>query len=69
MVEKWIAMIETVRDLNKALEEFNQDAIVTIGDNFNNRLELGWGFSDGCTKKNCQYVCLDIRGQENDERI
>lgn len=62
-------MIETVRDLIKALEEFNQDAIVTIGDNFDNRVELGWGWVEGCTKENCQYVCLNIRGQENSERI
>ena len=62
-------MIETVKDLIKALEEFNPDATVCIGDNFGNRVELGWSGSDGCTKKGCEYLCLDIMGQEEKENI
>jgi len=63
-----IPMIETVRDLIKALESINPDAKVCIGDNFENRVELGYGGAEGCTKKNCEYLCLDIRGQENKEK-
>ena len=64
-------MIETVKDLIEALTEFNQSATVCIGDNFNNRVELGWsGNEDGsCTKAGCKYVCLDIKGQEEKESI
>ena len=61
-------MIETVRDLMKALEEFNPDATVCIGDNFGNRVELGWSGGEGCAKKDCKYLCLDIMGQENNEK-
>ena len=60
-------MIETVRDLIKELANYNPDAKVSIGDNFDNRVSLGYGFSEGCTPKTCEYVCLDIMGKENKE--
>ena len=44
-------MIETVRDLIKALADFNPDAKIFIGDNINNHVTLSWGSADGCTKK------------------
>lgn len=57
----------TVAELIWNLQKFNPKAKVCIGDNFSNRVSIGWGYSDGCTKKNCEYVCLDIAGQENKE--
>jgi len=60
--------IETVRDLIAELQTCNQDAIVCGGDNFGNRFTIGFGGADGCTRENCEYVCLDIIGRENCER-
>ena len=60
-------MIVTVKDLIKELLDFNPDAIVQIGDNFENRVALGWSGGEGCAKKDCQYLCLDIAGNEKDE--
>ena len=52
--------IETVKDLITALLDYNQDAKVCIGNNFNNRVALGWSGGEGCKKKDCQYLCLDM---------
>lgn len=60
--------IETVKDLITALLDFNMDAKVCIGDNFENRVSLGWSGGEGCKKKDCQYVCLDLSLGENTER-
>lgn len=59
--------IETVKDLIIALLDYNQEAKVCIGNNFYNRVALGWSGGDGCKKKNCQYLCLDIADGENTE--
>ena len=49
-----MANIETVTDLIDALKDVNPKATVCIGDNFYNRVSLGYGGADGCTKKNCE---------------
>ena len=59
----------TVAEFIYELQRFNPKAKVCIGDNFNNRVSIGWGYSEGCTEKNCEYLCLDIAGQENTENI
>lgn len=57
----------TVAEFIWELSAFNPNAKVCIGDNFNNRVSLGWSGGDGCTRWNCEYVCLDIEGQEDKE--
>lgn len=57
----------TVAEFIWKLQKFNPEAKVCIGDNFYNRVSIGWGYSEGCTKENCEYVCLDNAGQENKE--
>ena len=61
--DKQMSVAEFIYELQK----FNPDAKVCIGDNLNNRVSIGWGYSEGCTKENCEYLCLDIEGQENKE--
>ena len=60
-------MIKTVRELIKALADFNPDAKIFIGDNTNNHVTLSWGGSDGCSKENCEDVGFQIEGEENGE--
>lgn len=57
----------TVGEFIYELQKFNPKAKVCIGDNFNNRVSIGWGYSEGCTKENCEYLCLDIEGKEDTE--
>lgn len=61
-------MIKTVRELIKALADFNPDAKVYIGDNINNHVTLSWGGFDGCNKENCEDVGFQIEGEENGEQ-
>lgn len=61
-------MIKTVRDLIKALADFNPDAQVFIGDNLNNHVTLSWGGADGCTKEKCEDVGFHIEGKEQSEQ-
>ena len=62
-------MIKTVRELIKALEEFNPDALVFVGDNLNNHVSLMWGGYDDCTKENCQDVGITSENEKNNEII
>ena len=64
-----MARIETVKDLITALLEFNMDAKVCGGDNFGNRISLGWSGGEGCAKKDCEYLCIDIIGHESVENV
>lgn len=57
----------TVAEFIHELKKYNPEAKVCIGDNFNNRVSISCGYSDGCTKKNCEYVCLDNAEQQNKE--
>ena len=40
-----------VKELIEILKEFNQEAIVFIGDNIDNALEISWGGAEDCTKE------------------
>jgi hypothetical protein len=64
---KKISKIVTVSDLICELRKFNPKATVCIGDNFNNRVSLGWSGGDGGDKEHCWYVCLDDASTENKE--
>lgn len=48
------------------LKQFNQEAIVTIGDDYYNELEINWD-KDGYTKENCQVVNLGIKNHKNNK--
>lgn len=57
----------TVRELIEELKAFNQDAIVFIGDNIGNELDISWGGPEGCTKEDCEDVGFNIKGKNNIE--
>lgn len=57
----------TVRELIEELKAFNQDAIVFIGNNIDNELDISWGGSEGCTKEDCEDVGFNIKGKNNIE--
>lgn len=57
----------TVRELIKELLDYNQDAIVFVGDNIYNTPELCFGGSDGCTKKNCEDVGILIKERNDND--
>ena len=59
----------TVRELIEELKTFNQDAIVFIGDNIDNELDISWGGAEGCTKEDCEDVDFNIKGKNNIEKL
>ena len=61
-----------VKELIEILKEFNQEAIVFIGDNIDNELDItdiSWGGADGCTEEDCEDVGFNIKGKNNVEKI
>lgn len=55
----------TVAEFIYELQKFNPYTKVCIGDNFNNRVSIGWSGADGFgSKRGCDYVCLDVAGNE-----
>ena len=56
-----------VKELIEILKEFNQEAIVFIGDNIDNELDISWGGAEGCTKEDCEDVGFNIKGKNNIE--
>lgn len=63
-----MSKIKTVRELIKALTDFNPDAKIFIGDNINNHVTLSWGGADGCTKENCESVGFHLELEEDGEQ-
>ena len=51
----------TVKELIEELKTYNQNAHVSIGDNFGNELEITYGTADGCTKETCDEVSFGIK--------
>ena len=58
-----------VKELIEILKGFNQEAIVYIGDNIGNELDISWGGSEGCTKEDCEDVGFSIKGKNNVEKL
>lgn len=56
-----------VKELINILKEFNQEAVVFVGDNIDNEPDISWGGSEGCTKENCEDVGFNIKGKSNIE--
>jgi len=57
-----------VKELIEILKEFNQEAIVFIGDNIDNELDISWGGGEGCTKEDCEDVGFNIKDKNNVEK-
>ena len=58
-----------VKELIEILKEFNQEAIVFIGDNIDNELDISWGGAEGCAKEDCEDVGFNIKGKNNVEKL
>ena len=58
-----------VKELIEVLKGFNQEAIVFIGDNIDNELDISWGGAEGCTKEDCEDVGFSINGKNNVEKL
>ena len=54
-----------VKELIEELKKGNQEAVLTVGDNFDNGISIGYAGSDGCTEETCDFVCFD--SQNNTE--
>lgn len=54
-----------VKELIEELKKYNQEAVITVGDNFYNGISIGYAGSDGSTKETCDFVCFD--SQNNTE--
>ena len=54
-----------VKELIEELKKYNQEAILTVDDNFYNDISIGYAGSDGCTEETCDFVCFD--SQNNSE--
>lgn len=50
-----------VKELIEELKKYNQEAILTVGDNFDNGISIGYAGSDGSTKETCDFVCFDAQ--------
>ena len=49
-----------VKELIEELKKYNQEAILTVGDNFYNGISIGYAGSDS-TKETCDFVCFDAQ--------
>ena len=48
-----------VKELVEELKKYNQDAELTVGDNFDNGISISYGVgAEGETKENCKFVCF-----------
>ena len=54
-----------VKELIEELKKYNQEAVITVGDNFHNGISIGYAGSDGSTEETCDFVCFD--SQNNTE--
>ena len=50
-----------VKELIEELKKYNQEAVLTVGDNFHNGISIGYAGSDGSTKETCDFVCFDVQ--------
>mgnify|MGYP001026219602 CR=1 FL=1 len=50
-----------VKELIEELKKYNQEAVLTVGDNFDNGIDIGYAGSDGCTEETCDFVCFDAQ--------
>ena len=48
-----------VKELIEELKNYNPEATLTVGDNFDNGLHISYSGGDGGTKSDALFVCLD----------
>lgn len=49
-----------VKELIEELKTYNQEAELTVGDNFYNGISISYGGGgEGETKEDCKFVCFD----------
>lgn len=48
-----------VKELIEELKNYNPEAILTVGDNFYNGIQISYSCGDGGTKSNAHFVCFD----------
>ena len=58
-----------VKELIEELKNYNPEAILTVGDNFYNGIQISYSCGDGGTKSNAHFVCFDKDITENKENI
>jgi hypothetical protein len=58
----------TVKELINELMQYDQNAEVTVGDNFYNGISISYGYAEGCTKEHCEFVCFDKKQDNNKEK-
>lgn len=59
-----------VKELIEELKNYNPEATLTVGDNFDNGIHISYSGGDGGTKSDALFVCLDKENiTENSENI
>lgn len=48
-----------VKELIEELKNYNPEAILTVGDNFDNGFHISYSGGDGGTKSDALFVCFD----------
>ena len=56
-----------VKELIEELKNYNPEAILTVGDNFYNGIQISYGCNEGGTKSDALFVCFDEENNENNE--
>ncbi len=58
-----------VKELIKELKNYNPEATLTVGDNFDNGFHISYSSGDGGTKSDALFVCFDKENStKNNER-
>ena len=56
-----------VKELIEELKTYNQDAEITVGDNFYNGISISFGGgAEGETKADCRFVCFDPQNSDKE---
>ena len=50
-----------VKEIIEFLKEYNPEAEITVGDNFDNGISISYAGGDACTKADCSFVCFEKR--------
>lgn len=48
-----------VKELIEELKDYNPEATLTVGDNFDNGIHISYSCDDGGTKSDALFVCFD----------
>ena len=56
-----------VKELIEELKNYNPEAILTVGDNLYNGIQISYSGEDGGTKSTASFVCFNEESNENNE--